>query len=224
MPADPAAGRAPLLLHVFSTFAVGGPQMRFVALAAAFGPRYRHIVMAMDGRPCLRGASGARAGCALRAHRGGEGCHFRQRSALPTQAARDRSRCAGDLQLGCDRVGDGEHPAPRPPHPRRGRLRAGGTRAPASAAGADAAAGAGAQHGGGAVAHAVADRDRGLAARSAPGAVCAERHRSCAFRGLARSGRRAGDRHRRGAAAGEEPGAAAARVSPCGRCACPRGW
>ena len=48
MPADPAAGRAPLLLHVFSTFAVGGPQMRFVALAAAFGPRYRHILMAMD--------------------------------------------------------------------------------------------------------------------------------------------------------------------------------
>ncbi len=48
MPADPAAGRAPLLLHVFSTFAVGGPQMRFIALAAAFGPRYRHIVMAMD--------------------------------------------------------------------------------------------------------------------------------------------------------------------------------
>ena len=42
------AGRAPLLLHVFSTFAVGGQQMRFVALAAAFGSRYRHIVMAMD--------------------------------------------------------------------------------------------------------------------------------------------------------------------------------
>jgi glycosyltransferase involved in cell wall biosynthesis len=44
MRADP-----PLLLHVFSTFAVGGPQMRFVALATAFGARYRHIVMAMDG-------------------------------------------------------------------------------------------------------------------------------------------------------------------------------
>jgi glycosyltransferase involved in cell wall biosynthesis len=39
----------PLLLHVFSTFAVGGSQMRFVALAKAFGDRYRHIVMAMDG-------------------------------------------------------------------------------------------------------------------------------------------------------------------------------
>jgi glycosyltransferase involved in cell wall biosynthesis len=40
---------APLLLHVFSTFAVGGPQMRFAALAAQFGPRYRHVVLAMDG-------------------------------------------------------------------------------------------------------------------------------------------------------------------------------
>ena len=43
------AARAPLLLHVFSTFAVGGPQMRFVTLAEAFGARYRHVVMAMDG-------------------------------------------------------------------------------------------------------------------------------------------------------------------------------
>jgi glycosyltransferase involved in cell wall biosynthesis len=49
MPAELMAVRAPLLLHVFSTFAVGGPQMRFVALAEAFGPRYRHIVTAMDG-------------------------------------------------------------------------------------------------------------------------------------------------------------------------------
>src|SRR5689334_15365559 len=44
MPAEP-----PLLLHVFSTFAVGGPQRRFVDLVAAFGSRYRHIVVAMDG-------------------------------------------------------------------------------------------------------------------------------------------------------------------------------
>jgi glycosyltransferase involved in cell wall biosynthesis len=41
--------QAPLLLHVFSSFAVGGQQMRFVALASAFGARYRHIVLAMDG-------------------------------------------------------------------------------------------------------------------------------------------------------------------------------
>ncbi|MEJ0015012.1 MAG: glycosyltransferase [Acetobacteraceae bacterium] len=43
------SGRPPLLLHVFSTFAVGGPQMRFVALAGALGLRYRHVVIAMDG-------------------------------------------------------------------------------------------------------------------------------------------------------------------------------
>jgi glycosyltransferase involved in cell wall biosynthesis len=40
---------APLFLHVFSSFAVGGPQLRFVALASAFGDRYRHVVLAMDG-------------------------------------------------------------------------------------------------------------------------------------------------------------------------------
>jgi glycosyltransferase involved in cell wall biosynthesis len=39
----------PLLLHVFSTFAVGGPQMRFATLTAAFGQSYRHLVVAMDG-------------------------------------------------------------------------------------------------------------------------------------------------------------------------------
>ena len=65
MPAEPVAQRAPLLLHVFSTFAVGGPQLRFVALAAAFGPRYRHIVMAMDGNHACasRLASGLEVRC-----------------------------------------------------------------------------------------------------------------------------------------------------------------
>jgi glycosyltransferase involved in cell wall biosynthesis len=49
MQAERSVSRAPLLLHVFSTFAVGGPQMRFVALAEAFGAHYRHVVIAMDG-------------------------------------------------------------------------------------------------------------------------------------------------------------------------------
>jgi len=40
---------APLLLHVFSTFAVGGPQLRFAVLANHFGAAYRHAVIAMDG-------------------------------------------------------------------------------------------------------------------------------------------------------------------------------
>lgn len=39
----------PVLMHVFATFAVGGPQVRFAALANWFGPRYRHLVVAMDG-------------------------------------------------------------------------------------------------------------------------------------------------------------------------------
>lgn len=44
----------PTLLHVFSTFAVGGPQVRFAQLANHFGDDYRHIVIAMDGRTDCR--------------------------------------------------------------------------------------------------------------------------------------------------------------------------
>ncbi|MCR0985124.1 glycosyltransferase [Roseomonas populi] len=56
---DPAPGEeqaaAPLLLHVFPSFAVGGAQVRFAALANRFGPRWRHVVVAMDGRSdCAR--------------------------------------------------------------------------------------------------------------------------------------------------------------------------
>ena len=45
---------APLLLHVFSTFATGGPQVRFAAIANHFGPRWRHAVVAMDGNTACR--------------------------------------------------------------------------------------------------------------------------------------------------------------------------
>lgn len=41
---------APKLLHVFSTFAVGGPQARAAELIRAFGPALRHVVVAADGR------------------------------------------------------------------------------------------------------------------------------------------------------------------------------
>lgn len=44
------AGRAPLVLHVFPTFDVGGAQARFATLANRLGPRLRHLVVAMDGR------------------------------------------------------------------------------------------------------------------------------------------------------------------------------
>lgn len=41
---------APLVLSVFATFAVGGPQVRFAALANHYGRAWRHAVIAMDGR------------------------------------------------------------------------------------------------------------------------------------------------------------------------------
>lgn len=44
------AAAAPLLLHVFPSFAVGGAQVRFAALANRFGDRWRHAVVALDGR------------------------------------------------------------------------------------------------------------------------------------------------------------------------------
>lgn len=48
MPQNPSA---PLhLLHVFSTFDVGGQQTRFVTLVNELGRQFRHTVMAMDNR------------------------------------------------------------------------------------------------------------------------------------------------------------------------------
>lgn len=43
-------GTAPVVLSVFATFAAGGPQVRFAALANRFGARWHHVVIAMDGR------------------------------------------------------------------------------------------------------------------------------------------------------------------------------
>jgi len=42
-------GNAPTLLHVFSTFTVGGPQIRFAQIVNHLGRRYRHLIVAMDG-------------------------------------------------------------------------------------------------------------------------------------------------------------------------------
>ena len=47
-----AAGTAdqrPLLLHVFSSFAVGGAQVRFAAIANRYPDAWRHAIIAMDG-------------------------------------------------------------------------------------------------------------------------------------------------------------------------------
>ena len=42
------------LLHVFSTFAVGGPQVRFCTLADRLGPAWHHDIVAMDGNLACR--------------------------------------------------------------------------------------------------------------------------------------------------------------------------
>lgn len=42
-------GGAPLILHAFSSFSLGGAQSRFVTLANAWGARYQHVIVAMDG-------------------------------------------------------------------------------------------------------------------------------------------------------------------------------
>ncbi len=39
----------PLVAHIFPTFAVGGAQVRFAAIANHFGSAFRHIVVALDG-------------------------------------------------------------------------------------------------------------------------------------------------------------------------------
>ncbi len=43
------AGKRPTLLHVFSTFAVGGPQTRFATIANRLGSKYRHLIASMSG-------------------------------------------------------------------------------------------------------------------------------------------------------------------------------
>jgi len=46
--------RPPLLLHAFPSFAIGGAQVRFAALANHLGGSYRHAIIAMDGNyECL---------------------------------------------------------------------------------------------------------------------------------------------------------------------------
>ncbi len=44
----------PVLLHIYPTFAVGGAQARFSAVANHFGRRWRHEIVAMDGNTDCR--------------------------------------------------------------------------------------------------------------------------------------------------------------------------
>jgi glycosyltransferase involved in cell wall biosynthesis len=48
------SGAPQTVLSVFATFAVGGPQVRFAALANRYGTRYRHLIVAMDGNVACR--------------------------------------------------------------------------------------------------------------------------------------------------------------------------
>jgi hypothetical protein len=43
-----------LVAHVFPTFAVGGAQARFAAIANHFGAAFRHIIVSMDGNLACR--------------------------------------------------------------------------------------------------------------------------------------------------------------------------
>lgn len=55
------------LLHVFSTFAVGGPQTRFTSIANALDGRYRHSVLAMDGNHAAKVGLDPRVDCKFEA-------------------------------------------------------------------------------------------------------------------------------------------------------------
>jgi len=44
----------PLVVHVFPTFAVGGSQVRFAAVANHFGDAFRHIIVSLDGNLACR--------------------------------------------------------------------------------------------------------------------------------------------------------------------------
>ena len=50
VPAQGGADHRITLLHVFSTFAVGGPQTRFATIVERLGPKYRHLIVSMSGR------------------------------------------------------------------------------------------------------------------------------------------------------------------------------
>lgn len=42
------------LLHIFPSFAIGGQQTRFATIAGRIGPRYRHLIVSLDGRDDAR--------------------------------------------------------------------------------------------------------------------------------------------------------------------------
>lgn len=56
---------SPLLLHVFSTFGTGGPQLRTIQIINHLGAAFRHAIVAMDGEYGARYGIGAGVDCQL---------------------------------------------------------------------------------------------------------------------------------------------------------------
>ncbi len=69
-----------LVAHVFPTFAVGGAQVRFAAIANHFGPAFRHIVVSLDGNLACRERLRADLDVDLPHGCRAQECHARQRA------------------------------------------------------------------------------------------------------------------------------------------------
>ena len=61
------------ILHVFSTFGPGGPQMRTCDLINRLGPDFTHVVMAVDGQTGARSRIAPNARCQIAAAPVGKG-------------------------------------------------------------------------------------------------------------------------------------------------------
>ena len=143
------------------------------------GQPFRLRVPSHRGRPGWRnrvpGAPRSGLGRRLPLGRSAETRHAGQCLAVPFVAAALAAGCAGDRQLGRDRVRHGQSAVVDPPSTCGRRFRTGGTRDPDRPPRADPPPGAGARQGHRAVAQSGADRDRDLEAARARGAVRAER-------------------------------------------------
>ena len=167
---------APLVVHVFPTFAVGG--------ARCGSPRWRTILAGNFGiwwSPWT--ASSAAASVWIRSwtsgsrpsrHRNTQCWPMRGDSGVaPTMAA----GCVGDRNWGRDRVRDGQSAAVDPPSACRRRIWTGRAGEPDPSPRADSTPGAGARRGHCAVAQPGADRDRNLETTGARGEICTQRDR-----------------------------------------------
>ena len=147
----------PLVAHVFPTFAVGGAQARFAAVANHFGAAFRHIIVSLDGNLACRQRLDPTLDVTFTTRERIEGCDGGERLATPAPAERVEARYSGDLQLGGDRVRPGQYRAGHSSSARRRRIWAGGTSDPTPAPGAAATDCAQEHAGGRALAQPVSD-------------------------------------------------------------------